>query len=126
MLALSPGCCTSRATIATIAGIDMSKVERPEVVPMSDKLADELDARYESEIDDSQHIDVDSGELVQELVEPTDDEKKNGWTAETLTRYLIERRAGQSLDTDPNSLQRKMGRRPIEQDHKYNPLRWRG
>ncbi len=93
---------------------------------MSDKLADELDAVHAHALDDSQHVDLDSGELTQELIEPTADEKKNGWTAETLTSYLIERRAGQSLDVDPNSLQRKMGRRPIEQDHKYNPLRWRG
>ena len=93
----------------------MTKVERPEVVPMQDRLADELDAVL------AEALKIQDG-----LVEPTEGEKKNGWTAETLTHYLIERKAGQSLDVDVNSLQRKMGRRPIEQDHKYNPLRWRG
>ena len=82
---------------------------------MQDRLADELDA-----------VLAEAWKTQDGLVEPTEGEKKNGWTAETLTRYLIERKAGQSLDVDVNSLQRRMARRPIEQDHKYNPLRWRG
>lgn len=58
-------------------------------------------------------------------VEPTEEEKKNGWTAETLTAYLVERLAGQSLAVDVNSLHRKVARRPNVQNHRYNPLRWR-
>lgn len=80
---------------------------------LSDKLADELDD-IRREADD-----------VQELVEPTEEEKRNGWTAETLTAYLAERLAGQTLAVDPNSVHRKLARRPSAQNHKYRPHRWR-
>lgn len=36
-----------------------------------------------------------------EPIEPTADERRNGWTAETLTAYVAERRAAQSLWFDP-------------------------
>lgn len=62
----------------------------------------------------------------QGLIEPTKDEKRNGWTAETLTMYLAERTAGQSLAIDPHSLHRRMARRPRVQNDRYNPLKWRG
>lgn len=62
----------------------------------------------------------------QNLVEPTAEERRNGWTAKTLTAYLAERQAGQSLDVDVNSLHRQAARRPSEQNHRYKPLRWRG
>lgn len=61
----------------------------------------------------------------QQLIEPTDEERKNGWTAETLTEYLAEREAGQSLAVDVNSLHRRVARRPNEQNHRYRPHRWR-
>jgi hypothetical protein len=81
---------------------------------LSDQLADELD-------------DIrDYADKTQELIEPTDEEKRNGWTAETLTEYIAERRAGQSLHADPNSLQSRIARRPAETNHTYNPHRWRG
>ena len=60
----------------------------------------------------------------QESVEPTEEEKKNGWTSETLTAYLADRLAGQSLSTNIDSLSRKMARRPDAQVS-YQPLRWR-
>lgn len=91
----------------------MTDVERPEIVPLSEKLYEELDAVQRNAIEN------------QELVEPNDEERKNGWTAETLTAYLTERLAGQSLTIDVNSIQRRMGRRPSEQNHRYRPHRWR-
>lgn len=80
-------------------------------------LADQLYA----ELDDAQREALDE----QELVEPTDEEKRNGWTAEALTKYLAERRAGAAVATDPHSLHRRLSRRPREQNHTYSPLRWR-
>lgn len=63
---------------------------------------------------------------VQQPVEPTEEEKRNGWTVKTLTAYLAERQAGQSLSIDVNSLHRQLARRPNEQNHRYKPHRWRG
>lgn len=91
----------------------MTDIERPEIVPLSEKLYEELDAVQKEAL------------AKQELVEPTDEERKNGWTTETLTAYLTERLAGQSLTIDVHSIQRRMGRRPNEQNHQYRPLRWR-
>jgi len=62
----------------------------------------------------------------QPLVEPTEAERRNGWSAKTLTAYLAERQAGQSLSVDVNSLHRQAARRPDTQNHKYRPHRWRG
>jgi len=61
----------------------------------------------------------------QQDVEPTDEEKKNGWTSETLTKYLAERMAAQSLSVDIDSLQRQRSQRRETQNHRYNVLRWR-
>lgn len=61
----------------------------------------------------------------QDMVEPTEDEIANGWTAETLTEYLAERAAGQSLAADPRSLHRRAAKRPRWANNKYNPMRWR-
>ena len=58
--------------------------------------------------------------------EPTESEKRHGWTAETLTAYLAEREAAQGQAVDINSIQRQRQRRPRIQNHKYNPKRWRG
>jgi hypothetical protein len=59
-----------------------------------------------------------------ELVEPTEDERKNGWTAESLTAYLQDQKAAQSLRTDPHSAMRQQP--PMRANSKYRPLRWRG
>ena len=56
-------------------------------------------------------------------VKPTEEEKKNGWTTQTLTKYLTERLAGQSINIDINSLHRQVI--PNEQNHKYSVKRWR-
>ena len=58
-------------------------------------------------------------------VEPTDEERRNGWSTETLTAYLAERFAAQCLTVDVTSLQRNRMRRKNEQNHHYRPLRWR-
>ena len=50
-------------------------------------------------------------------IEPTEDEKKNGWTAETLTAYVRER---------DNVDHRKPKERPVKTNSKYSPFRWRG
>jgi hypothetical protein len=53
------------------------------------------------------------------VIEPTDEEKRNGWDAETLTDYLeeAEKRQLSNVFTPPQ--------KPHSQNHKYNPLRWR-
>lgn len=79
-----------------------------------ERLADEHDAVH------------DAAEDTQPLVEPTEEERRNGWTAETLSDYLATRRAGQSLAIDPNSLHRQAVERPRFTNSKYSPKRWRG
>lgn len=61
-----------------------------------------------------------------DLVQPTADEARNGWTAETLTAYLQEQQASASLRADMGSAMRRQGRRPQRQNRDYRPLRWRG
>jgi len=81
---------------------------------MNDKLESERDAVRREAVE------------TQPLVEPNEEERRNGWTSKTLTAYLAERQAGQSLSVDVNSLHRKASRRPNEQNHKYRVHRWRG
>ena len=85
-----------------------------EFVPIGGRLYDELDAAQRSALDR------------QVPVEPTEDEARNGWTTETLTEYVASRAAGQSLSADPHSLHRRLAERATEQNHRYNPHRWRG
>ena len=87
-------------------------LDRP--LPLQDRLADELDSAQADAVDG------------QPLVEPTEDERRNGWTAEALTNYLAERTAGQALKLDPHSLHNRMDRRPRAANSRYSPLRWRG
>lgn len=60
----------------------------------------------------------------QEVVEPSEEEAANGWTAETLTEYLAERAAGQSLAIDPHSLHSRAAKRPRFANNRYNPMRF--
>ena len=78
-----------------------------------------LREKLSEELDDAQH------KARVDPVEPTDEEKRNGWTSESLTAYLAERQAGQELAVDVNSLHRRLARRPTEQNHRYRPHRWR-
>lgn len=88
------------------------EIERT-IVPLADRLAEEVSEAQREALKNKQ------------IIEPTEEERKNGWTAQTLTAYLSERQAGQSLAIDVNSLYRKIDRRPREQNHQYRPLRWR-
>src|SRR3546814_16627220 len=46
------------------------------------------------------------------LVEPTAEEARNGWTAESLSSYLQDQQASASQRVDPASAMRRQGRRP--------------
>ena len=83
--------------------------EKPERKSIDEQLDDEYDAV------------LNNAEKTQDLVEPTEEEKRNGWTAETLTEYLAERKAGQSLAMDPNSLHSRMA----SDCRAYNPHKFR-
>ena len=52
--------------------------------------------------------------------EPTPEEKKNGWTRSTLKAYILGRQKEQS-----QNIFRKEVARPSEQNHKYQPHKWR-
>ena len=59
------------------------------------------------------------------LIEPTADERRNGWTAETLTDYVQQRERAQKgivlFDPDYRAV-----KRPGRANSRYNPLRpWR-
>lgn len=88
--------------------------ERTEVVPLSDKLSEEQELTRREAIAN------------QREVEPTPDETRNGWTKESLTKYLAERDAARTLMVDVNSITRKAARRKSVQNHRYRVLRWRG
>ena len=92
----------------------MTNIERHEIVPLSDKLSQELESARREALADKQDI------------EPTEEEKRNGWSKKNLTAYLAERFAAQSLAVDADSLLRRNARRPNEANHRYSPLRWRG
>jgi hypothetical protein len=77
--------------------------------------------RLFDELDQAQAVALEN----QPVVEPTKDEKRNGWTAEALTDYLAERSAGQEVKADPFSVHRKAGTRPSVQNTGYSPHRWR-
>lgn len=53
----------------------------------------------------------------------TKDELRNGWDDASLNKYLNERNEAQADLIDPRSASRR--KRPIEQNHKYRPHRWR-
>lgn len=53
------------------------------------------------------------------MIEPTKDELKNGWTAESLEKYHKER----ELITSKNILEPKIVKPDAQKG--YNPLRWR-
>lgn len=61
----------------------------------------------------------------QALIEPTPEEARNGWTAETLTDYVAEREAAQAIAVDPTSAARRFGARPRWQKTADPLERWR-
>lgn len=59
------------------------------------------------------------------LTEPSADEARNGWTAETLSAYLAEQTASQALRLDPG----ERGRNVIKDSQNkglYRPHAWKG
>lgn len=86
----------------------------PHVVPLSARLYDELDEAQRRALDAMQPV------------EPTPDEARNGWDAESLSLYLAGREAGTQVHLDPASVHRLAASRPRVQNHRYNPRRWRG
>ena len=84
-----------------------------EIRTVYDRLDDELYRAVDGELDNA------------EWIEPTEEEARNGWTAEELTRYVAERKAGQSLNIDPASTQRRLAERPVIANSQYSPHRWR-
>jgi len=89
------------------------KVERPKITPLSDRLFEEMDLARREALNKN------------EIIQPNEEEKRNGWTAETLTKYLQERHAAQSVMVNIKSLNRQAARRKDVQNHKYKPRRWR-
>lgn len=63
------------------------------------------------------------------MVKPTPEEERNGWTEETLTKYLKDRdlAAASSIrnDFDPQTKRFARDRRPTVANGKYRPHRWR-
>ncbi len=68
---------------------------------------------------------LNEAKVQQERVEPSPDERRNGWTTETLSAYLANQKAAQTLRIDPHSALNRHARRPTR-CAKYRPLRWRG
>lgn len=53
----------------------------------------------------------------------TPGELKNGWDDRSLQKYLDSRNEAQADKINPRSEARR--RQPVEQNHRYRPLRWR-
>ena len=58
---------------------------------------------------------------MRELIEPTDEEAANGWTAEALTAYLADRERAQA-----DVILVRKPKRKRHANSKYSVLRWRG
>lgn len=69
----------------------------------------------------SVYIPTDYGGLIPERVEPTPDEARNGWDAETLRAYLAQRLPEQ---LEAASFTRPRGK-PKRANSAYRPKRWR-
>jgi hypothetical protein len=53
-------------------------------------------------------------------VPATEEEKRNGWTDESLHEYRRERERANAM-----AVYYKEPKRPVMQNHRYNPLKWR-
>jgi hypothetical protein len=62
--------------------------------------------------------------VADELIEPTAEESRNGWSAEALTAYMRER-AQQSARYILNEPGAREPKRPVRANSRYSPLRWR-
>jgi hypothetical protein len=61
--------------------------------------------------------------MKREKVELTEEDKLNGWTEDTLRTYLMGREESQMRFIFDNK--RKL-KRPMTQNHRYNPHKWHG
>jgi hypothetical protein len=52
-----------------------------------------------------------------ETITPTEEERRNGWTEESLSQYVAERRAAQAMLLDPHA-------RPKPRPTRANGYRW--
>lgn len=60
-----------------------------------------------------------------DLIQPTEEEARNGWTAETLTEY-VKRQADVQKGVIYFDPQHRQPKRPAVANGRYNPLRcWR-
>jgi len=62
-------------------------------------------------------IKADADEAI-EIIEPTDAEKSNGWTSETLTEYVRDREVNSSME-----IYGEYAPRPTKANSKYRKLR---
>lgn len=57
------------------------------------------------------------------MTELTKEERRNGWTEESLAQYRQEREVAAAERIDPHSEARRV--RPSRQNNCYSPLKWR-
>lgn len=60
-----------------------------------------------------------------ELIQPTEDEARNGWDAESLTAYVKEERERAQSDMISSRIFNRKPPRPRWANSRYDPLRWR-
>lgn len=58
--------------------------------------------------------------VLEDQYEPTLEEKRNGWTKSSLKEYILKREQEQA-----RVIFTKKPVRPVEQNHKYKPHKWR-
>jgi hypothetical protein len=66
---------------------------------------------------------VRQGMVKNDVIEPNEEEKRNGWTTQTLTAYVAMVRASSSKRLDPGSKARR-AQRPRHTNNHYSPFRW--
>lgn len=58
------------------------------------------------------------------LIEPTREERRNGWTAEALTKYHADRERAALIRVFGDPSEKKRKRLVVQNTAKFNPLRW--
>lgn len=61
---------------------------------------------------------------MERFVEPTEEEKRNGWTKETLTEYILERKISQAEENTLRAMLIIPKKYSIENETEYNPHKW--
>ena len=62
--------------------------------------------------------------MSENIITPTEEEKANGWTTTSLTKYYLERKKAQAsvINHEPGARSKA---RPIYQNSLYSPFKWR-